>query len=110
MARFSRGHSKRYIPRGTICPYCGSYHRGINTVCGSCNAEPNTKTNVNDINKPIQGEGIGFILGIFGGLIGALVCHFLGDYDARRNGWHGFLCGIPFKVFFVIILFILLVG
>lgn len=70
-----------------------------------------TKAAESNEDKPIKGTGLGVVLALLLGLIGVLVCHFLGDESSKKAAWKtfwiclGVICVLTF--FYVIFIFML---
>lgn len=76
------------------CQTCGAEINDLAEICPKCGVRcvPNVQGKPESSeDKPIKGTGLGFVLGFFLGLIGALLCHFLGDEKAKKTAWITFI-------------------
>lgn len=91
------------------CQTCGAELHDSAEICPKCGVRCAVMKPVAPVqdNKAIKGKGLGVVLGFFLGLIGALICQFAGDDDAKKGGWIGFAitCGltVAFIVFVVLL-------
>lgn len=88
------------------CQTCGAELNDLAEICPKCGVRCAVMQPVQE-NKAIKGKGLGVVLGFFLGLIGAILCQFAGDEDAKKGGWIGFAitCGITVAyIVFIIIL------
>lgn len=84
------------------CQICGAEINEVAEICPKCGVRCATKPESSD--KSIKGAGLGVVLGLFLGLIGALICQFIGDDSAKKAGWVTF--GIECVVGFLIVIII----
>ncbi len=85
------------------CSYCGEKlldEAEICTCCG-CRVARISKADLSD--KPIKGNGLGFVLSFFLGLIGFLVALFLGDEDCKKMATKTFVACLIIKVVLVVL-------
>lgn len=77
------------------CQTCGSEINDLAEICPKCGVRCAIKQDTTQqvsSDKPIKGTGLGVVFGLFLGLIGALLCHFLGDDSAKKASWITFGC------------------
>ena len=89
------------------CQTCGAELHDSAEICPKCGVrcalvQP-TYEPVQE-NKAVKGTGLGIVLTLFLGLIGALICQFAGDDEAKKSGWITFGIMYGFIALFVIIM------
>ena len=95
------------------CQTCGAELHDLAEICPKCGVRCAVMQPTNEPvqeNKAIKGKGLGIVLGFFLGLIGAIICQFAGDEDAKKGGWIGFAITFAITIIYVVVSVILIVS
>ena len=87
------------------CQTCGEQIHEQAEFCPKCGvrcADAPKKTE-----QYLKGKGIGFVMSFFLGIAGALICHFLGDEDAKHMAWKTLIIMAIISVALIVLIFII---
>ena len=91
------------------CQTCGAELNELAEICPKCGVRCADAAPKKEL-KSIRGKGLGFVLAFFFGLIGAIICQFLGDDDAKKAAWITFGVSIALSVILYIIMIVVALG
>jgi len=80
------------------CKKCGVELEDDVLFCHQCGASQNESQAEKKEEKPIRGSIIGFVLSFVLGLIGFLLCYFLGDEDCKKTATKTYIICLLVKV------------
>ena len=90
------------------CQTCGAEIQDSAEICPKCGVRCAVQQSSAD--KSIRGKGLGVVLGLFLGIIGIILCHFIGDEEAKKGSITGFVVTIAIGIIYGIIVGIAAAG